>query len=49
VFWRGGQQSFPLAEKRQLAQDLVALIAKRYEENFGANTQTELPAIMVRD
>jgi phosphopantothenoylcysteine decarboxylase/phosphopantothenate--cysteine ligase len=49
VFWRGGQQSFPLAEKRQLAQDLIALIAKRYEENFGADTQTELPAIMVRD
>jgi phosphopantothenoylcysteine decarboxylase/phosphopantothenate--cysteine ligase len=49
VFWRGGQQSFPLAEKRQLAQDLVALIAKCYEENFGADTQTELPAIMVRD
>ena len=49
VFWRNGQQSFPLAEKQQLSQDLVALIAKRYEESFGADTQTELPAIMVRD
>jgi phosphopantothenoylcysteine decarboxylase/phosphopantothenate--cysteine ligase len=49
VFWKNGQQSFPLAEKWQLSQDLVALIAKRFEENFGADTQTELPAIMVRD
>lgn len=49
VFWRNGQQSFPLAEKQLLSQDLVALIAKRYAESFGADTQTELPAIMVRD
>ena len=49
VFWRNGQQSFPLAEKHTLAQDLVALIAKRYAESFGADTQTELPTIMARD
>lgn len=49
VFWRDGQQSFPLAEKGQLAQDLVALIAKKYLQGFSAETQTELPAIMVRD
>lgn len=48
VFWHAGHQSFPLAEKGQLAQDLVALIAKRYEY-FSANTQTEIPAIVVRD
>lgn len=49
VFWRDGQQSFPLAEKRQLAQDLVELIATRYEQSINADTQTELPALMVRD
>jgi phosphopantothenoylcysteine decarboxylase/phosphopantothenate--cysteine ligase len=49
VFWPEGQTSFPLAEKRQLAQDLVALIAGHYLQGIDANTQTELPAIMVRD
>ena len=49
VFWRDGQQSFALAEKGQLAQDLVALIAEKYLQGFSAETQTELPAIMVRD
>ena len=49
VFWPDGQMSFPLAEKRQLAQDLVALIAGHYLQGIDANTQTELPAIMVRD
>jgi len=49
VFWPGGQRSFPLAEKRQLAQDLVALIAGHYLQGIDANTQTELPTIMVRD
>ncbi len=49
VFWRNGRQSFPLAEKGQLAQALVALIAEKYTQGFSADTQTELPAIMVRD
>ncbi len=49
VFWRNGQQSFPLAEKRRLAQDLVALIAEHYQQSFSADTQTELPAVMLRD
>jgi phosphopantothenoylcysteine decarboxylase/phosphopantothenate--cysteine ligase len=49
VYWRNGQRSFPLAEKGQLAQDLVALIAEQYLQGFGADTQKELPAIMVRD
>ncbi|MCH8497960.1 MAG: bifunctional phosphopantothenoylcysteine decarboxylase/phosphopantothenate--cysteine ligase CoaBC [Marinobacter sp.] len=30
VFWPGGQQPFPLCDKQQLAQALVALIAERY-------------------
>lgn len=49
VFWRNGQQSFALAEKRQLAQDLVALIAEHYLQGINADTQTALPVIMARD
>lgn len=49
VFWLGGEQSFPLADKRQLAQDLIALIAERYLQGIKADTQTELPIMMVRD
>lgn len=49
VFWPNGHQSLPLADKRQLAQDLVGLIAELYSRNFNADTQTELPSIMVRD
>jgi phosphopantothenoylcysteine decarboxylase/phosphopantothenate--cysteine ligase len=49
VYWRDGQASFPLADKRQLAQDLVALIGERYLQGINADTQTELPALMVRD
>lgn len=49
VFWQNGQRSFPLADKRQLAQDLVALIAEHYLQSMDADTQAELPAIMVRD
>jgi phosphopantothenoylcysteine decarboxylase/phosphopantothenate--cysteine ligase len=49
VFWPGGEQSFPLAAKSVLAHDLVNLIAKRFHEQFGSGTKTELPAIAARD
>jgi len=49
VFWPNGHRSFPLADKRQLAQDLVGLISELYSQSFSADTQTELPTIMVRD
>jgi phosphopantothenoylcysteine decarboxylase/phosphopantothenate--cysteine ligase len=49
VFWRNGRRSFPLAEKGRLAQDLLALITDQYLQSFGADTQTELPTILVRD
>ena len=49
VFWPGGEQSFPLAAKSVLANDLVKLIAERFHEQSGSGTKTELPAIAVRD
>ena len=32
AIWAGGQQDFPLSSKRQLARNLIALIAKHYNE-----------------
>jgi phosphopantothenoylcysteine decarboxylase/phosphopantothenate--cysteine ligase len=49
VYWRNGEQSFPLADKAELARDLMRLIAERYNESVGAETRTELPAIAIRD
>lgn len=31
VYWRGGEQSFPTAAKSELAEDLIRLIADRYD------------------
>ena len=31
VFWQGGQQTFSLRSKQQLARDLLELIQKRWE------------------
>ena len=49
VYWRGGETSFPTTEKGKLADALIALIASQYEQAIHAETQTELPAIAVRD
>lgn len=49
VFWRDGEKAFPRAAKSELARDLVALIAERYEERFSVDTQTDLPALASRD
>ncbi len=32
VYWRGGQQDFPMTAKRDLAQQLIKLIAQQYYE-----------------
>lgn len=48
VFWRTGGRSFPLTAKIELARQLVALIAERYEAGFGSNTATELPIIKTK-
>jgi phosphopantothenoylcysteine decarboxylase/phosphopantothenate--cysteine ligase len=49
VYWRNGERSFPLADKVQLAASLVEFIAEQYAASHGADTQTELPAIAIRD
>lgn len=49
VFWRGGEASFPIAAKNKLAEKLIALIGTQYLEHISADTQTELPAIAIRD
>ena len=49
VFWQNGERSFPLSSKARLAADLIDLIAERYAASYGADTQTELPAIAIRD
>ena len=49
VFWKDGEKAFAKAPKTELARDLIALIAERYQERFSVDTQTELPAIVTRD
>jgi len=49
VFWHGGETSFPLLSKHELAVELIALIDKQYRKSIAAETQTELPNIALRD
>jgi phosphopantothenoylcysteine decarboxylase/phosphopantothenate--cysteine ligase len=49
VFWRTGEKSFPMSDKRDLAVELIRLIAKCYGERRQSDPQTALPAIAVRD
>lgn len=49
VYWDNGERSFPLSSKANLAADLIELIAERYAASYGPDTQTELPAIAIRE
>jgi phosphopantothenoylcysteine decarboxylase/phosphopantothenate--cysteine ligase len=49
VFWRDGERSFPERRKEELATDIVALIAERYEISQHAETRPEIPVIAIRD
>jgi phosphopantothenoylcysteine decarboxylase/phosphopantothenate--cysteine ligase len=49
VFWRDGEQSLPMKNKTALARDLIALIAKQYDKCTESDTQSDLPAISIRD
>ena len=49
VYWHDGEQSFPIAAKSDLADNLIKLVSERYLEKLTAATQTALPAIAVRD
>ena len=45
VFWSGGEQSFETAAKADLAHEIIALVASRFEATRGAATQPELTVI----
>ncbi len=49
VYWGDGEKAFPKAPKRELARDLIALIAERFEERFSTRTQPELPAVTAEE
>jgi phosphopantothenoylcysteine decarboxylase/phosphopantothenate--cysteine ligase len=48
VYWRGGEQSFPMAAKSELAEDLIRLIADRYDVAETNNSDDKWPRA-VRD
>jgi len=48
VYWRGGEQSFPTAAKSELAEDLIRLIADRYDVAETNNSDDKWPRA-VRD
>lgn len=49
VYWRGGEQSFPVAAKTILAEDLIRLIGKRYLYTVGKQDMPDIAAIAIRD
>ena len=49
VFWTAGEQSFQTMAKTELAVALMKLIAERYLEKSGIGSQTELPALAIKD
>ncbi len=49
VYWKNGNKSFPLSAKAALAGGLIELIAERYAASYGADTQTGLSAVAIRD
>jgi phosphopantothenoylcysteine decarboxylase/phosphopantothenate--cysteine ligase len=49
VYWRGGEQAFAKAAKSDLAQQIIRLVAERYEAMRGAATQAKLTVISVKE
>ncbi len=45
VLWSDGEQSFPTMDKKQLAVQLIALIARRYREHSGDGKRGKLHAV----
>ena len=48
VFWPGGEQSFPMAAKSDLASDLMNLVALRYATVRGDSTEPRLSVVSLR-
>jgi phosphopantothenoylcysteine decarboxylase/phosphopantothenate--cysteine ligase len=49
IFWPGGEQSMPEADKRSLARDIVDVVVTRYEASQGAANENEPAIRVVRD
>ena len=49
VFWRGGEKGFPSTAKTELANQLVEIIAERFEASRGSATQPELTVVKFRE
>ncbi|MDJ0938817.1 MAG: bifunctional phosphopantothenoylcysteine decarboxylase/phosphopantothenate--cysteine ligase CoaBC [Woeseiaceae bacterium] len=49
VYWPGEHRAFPTAQKTELAHDLVAVIAERYEAARGTGTEPSLSVISLKD
>lgn len=45
VYWKSGERAYPTMSKTNLARELIALIASRFETARGMGTATELAAI----
>ena len=48
VFWRGGEKSYPMTAKAELAEQLIQLIANRYTRSKSEKTEDKWPRA-VRD
>jgi phosphopantothenoylcysteine decarboxylase/phosphopantothenate--cysteine ligase len=49
VFWKEGEKRFPRAQKSELANELVELVAERYYAVRGADTEPRLTVISTTD
>mgnify|MGYP001814996053 FL=1 len=49
VFWNGNEKRFPEAQKSELANDLIELVAERYYATRGGDTQPRLSLISNKD
>jgi phosphopantothenoylcysteine decarboxylase/phosphopantothenate--cysteine ligase len=49
VYWRGGERSLPQAAKTELARDVVALVADRFEATRADTTQPELTVVSFKE
>jgi phosphopantothenoylcysteine decarboxylase/phosphopantothenate--cysteine ligase len=45
IYWRDGEQSFPIAAKTDLARQIVLLTAERFEKTRGEATQPRLTVV----
>jgi phosphopantothenoylcysteine decarboxylase/phosphopantothenate--cysteine ligase len=49
VLWHGGEKTFPSTAKTELAYQIVAVVAERFDANRGEATQPELTVVKFRE